>query len=445
MTALARLGPLLIGLGCTSTKGTEVTIEEGADSIDVIGILITPDEVIVPVGTEVRLEATGLSEDRTSINLTDAADWYSGAPSVAKVSNSLEAEGLLSGVDGGVTSVVAVFEGIESAPARVTVTDASLDSLTISPPEVIISDGDHVQLTAEARFSDGVSADASSQVRWITDNGSIATLDSSGRLTAEGEGSTIVHAEWAGVSSESVTVEVLGAGSSGSVDLTIADVYATFDEEAGVVTAWVDVENLGSGTAAGFWIDMWVEPSGTPGFGEWPDGYGECEYVGPNSITTVLVQALASGSGRQELFLVVDSMDDIDENSESNNTVWTETESGGGGSGTPNLVIDYFGGYTDLEDDLSYYWVEVTNETTADAGAFYVDIFHASYIEPVVGSTGDSYTRVTDLGGGQTLLIEFVMEEMCSTCVSWTLVDSFDEVAESDETDNTESADVESF
>jgi hypothetical protein len=37
------------------------------------------------------------------------------------------------------------------------------------------------------------------------------------------------------------------------------------------------------------------------------------------------------------------------------------------------------------------------------------------------------------------------MEEMCSTCVSWTLVDSFDEVAESDETDNTESADVESF
>jgi hypothetical protein len=63
----------------------------------------------------------------------------------------------------------------------------------------------------------------------------------------------------------------------------------------------------------------------------------------------------------------------------------------------------------------------------------------------VVGSTGDSYTRVTDLGGGQTLLIEFVMEEMCSTCVSWTLVDSFDEVAESDETDNTESADVESF
>ena len=84
MNTLLRYGPLLIGLGCAPEKGADGDSGgEGASSIPVIGILITPDEVIVPVGTDVQLEATGLSEDRNAVELTDAADWFSGAPSVA--------------------------------------------------------------------------------------------------------------------------------------------------------------------------------------------------------------------------------------------------------------------------------------------------------------------------------------------------------------------------
>jgi len=415
----------------------------GASSIDVIGILITPDEVIVPVGTDVRLEATGLAADRTAVDLTDAADWYSGAPSVAQVSNSLESEGLLSGIEGGVTTVVAVFEGVESAPARVTVTDAELDSLTISPPSVILAVGEQIQLTAEARFSDGVSADASSQVRWITGDASVVTLDGNGQLNGEGSGTTTVHVEWAGVSSDAIDVEVVGGGATGTVDLTIADVYATVDEGSGVVSVWVDVENLGSGTAAAFWIDVWIDPGSTPGFGDWPDAYGECEYVGPGDFSTVLIQLYTTVTGgSHDLFLVVDSTDDIVETSESNNTKWAETSGGGGGSGTPNLVIDYFGGYSDEEEGVSYYWVDVTNETTSDAGGFYVDVYHDSYSEPEIDSTGDEYLRVNDLGAGQTEFIEFIIEDMCSSCESWTLIDSFDEVDESNEGDNTADTDV---
>lgn len=444
MNLLLRLSPLLFGLGCSPEKeGGSDSGGQGASSIDVIGILITPDEVIVPVGTEVQLEAVGLSEERTAVDLTDAVDWYSGAPSVAQVGNSLESEGLLSGVNGGVTTVVAVFEGIESAPARITVTDAQLDALTVSPPSVIVATGEQIQLTAEARFSDGASADASSQVRWITGDATVATLDGSGQLMGEGPGTTTVHVEWSGISSDPIEVEVLGSGASGEVDLTISDVYAIVDDDAGMISAWVDVENLGSGTAAAFWVDLWVEPDGLPSFGDWPDSYGECEYVGPGSTATVLLQAESAGTGStQELFLVVDSTDEIAETSESNNTMWTETSGSGGGGGTPNLVIAFFGGYSDLEEEVTIYWVDVTNETTADAGSFYVDVYHDSGAEPEIDSTGDEYQRVSDLGAGLTEYLEFSMDELCEYCESWTLIDSFDEVAESNEADNTEMTEI---
>ena len=47
---------------------------------DILGIVVTPDEVIVPVGTTIQLEALGLNTDRQTLDLTDAVDWSSSAP-----------------------------------------------------------------------------------------------------------------------------------------------------------------------------------------------------------------------------------------------------------------------------------------------------------------------------------------------------------------------------
>jgi hypothetical protein len=165
--------------------------------------------------------------------------------------------------------------------------------------------------------------------------------------------------------------------------------------------------------------------------------------VGPGGTTTVLLQALSAGTGStQDLFVVVDSTDEIAETSESNNARWAETSGSGGGGGTPNLMIAFFGGYSDLEEGVTIYWVDVTNETTADAGSFYVDIFHDSGAEPEIDTTGDQYQRVSDLGAGLTEYLEFSMDELCEYCESWTLIDSFDEVAESNEADNTDMTDI---
>jgi hypothetical protein len=61
--------------GLTETKTATEPVEEGSSVVDVLGIVVTPNEVIVPVGSSVQLEALGLNDERETIELTDAVDF----------------------------------------------------------------------------------------------------------------------------------------------------------------------------------------------------------------------------------------------------------------------------------------------------------------------------------------------------------------------------------
>ena len=75
---------------CACGSGLQDTVKVDVEddwtspsSSEYLGILVTPDEVIVPVGSSVQLEALGLKDSRETVDLTDAVDWTSSAPSVA--------------------------------------------------------------------------------------------------------------------------------------------------------------------------------------------------------------------------------------------------------------------------------------------------------------------------------------------------------------------------
>lgn len=439
MYTLKRIALLALAVACQAPSkemATDTARGEGGDSVDVIGILITPGEVIVPVGGTVQLSAIGLNAERQSADLTDVVEWHSGAPSVAEVSNGRDEEGLLYGVAAGTTLVTAGYDSVMSPSGRIVVTDANLSDLTISPPSVVLGVGDTIQLSVEARFSDGAAADASAQVRWITGDASVVTLSASGELTGAGPGETTVAVEWDGVEATpiDVTVTAGGSGGVGSVDLAIADVVATIVDD--YLNIWVEVENQGTATAVGFWIDVFVDPEGTPAYGDWPDTYDECDYVGPGETSTVFLQAFATAESH-DLFVVVDSTDEVFETSESNNTAWAIATAGGegGGDGEPNLVVDYFESW--VEDGGTEYWIDVTNAGLGDASGFYVDVFHDSSAEPEMMTTGTIYQLVAGLSAGETEYLTFFVDEDCGMCVSWLLLDSFEQVIESVETDNT--------
>ena len=409
-----------------------------------LGILVTPDEVIVPVGSSVQLEALGLKDSRETVDLTDAVDWTSSAPSVASVSNGMSEEGTLTGVSAGSTIIVADFDGVESVPSRITVTDASLDRLVISPSSVTVGLWDTVKLSAEATFSDGRSSDASGQVRWITGDGSIVQFGSDGELEGVGIGSTTVSVEWDGVASDPIAVEVVNEVATASTDLYIDWVSGVVDD--GVVEIIVSVHNDSDAPVTGVWVDLFIDPILTPTYGDWPTWYHMIEYIGPGESASVTMSASTAASSH-DFAILIDSLDDVDETNESNNLYEGSTDDGAGSTGggdvepdgKANLIIRYAVAFSG--DDETEYWIDVENVGDALADSFYVDVFHdrAYSDEPVLFEDGDAYHFFDEgLPAGETAYVTVIVDETCSDCGSWLLIDSYDMVDESDESDNTE-------
>lgn len=424
--------------GTTATKPVSVDVEFSS-SVDVLGIVVTPGEVIVPVGSEVQLEALGLNDIRETMDLTDAVVWYTGSPSVASISNELSKEGVLRGLMAGTAQVYADFDGVQSSVSKITVTDADLVRLSITPPSVTLADGDSVQLSAEASFADGTSSNASSQVRWITADGSVAVLSAGGLLEANGIGSTEVMVEWNGVQSEPVDVSVIDEVSSTNADLVFTGIYGGIED--GHVEVTIDVRNDGTNPAGEFWVDLFMDPVFEPTYGDWPDAFYMVDYLGAGE-STVVTFTSPTTNDRHEFAVLLDSLNTVAESNENNNILSSATDEYGGSGdpgpsgGQPNLRFDYVGGYSG--DTETEYWVNVTNDGTVPADGFYIDVFfdRTEDESPSILDDGDGWKFVDGLSVGETIYATIVVEDTCFSCGAWLMLDGFDLNEESDESDN---------
>ena len=441
---------VLLSLTCACGTGpkhseTSVQIEGGEGDPgdgEILGIVLTPDELIVPVGTTVQLEALGLKTDRQTLDLTDAVDWSSSAPSIATISNEMSDEGVLRGVGAGTSVIVADFDGVQSAPSRVTVTEADLVRLSVVQESVTVTLGEAVQLSADATFSDGSISDASSQVRWITGDGTVAQFEDDGALEGISLGSTTVRVEWDGVSSDPVPVEVTDEIASSSGDLYFDWISSSIED--GVFDVVVSIRNDSPTPVSAIWIDLFVDKDFVPTYGDWPDWYHMVEYIEPNESTTVTFSA-STFAERHDYAVLIDSMQAVPETDEDNNLAQGSTDEGAEGTGepvdpggTPNLEISYVGGFSDGE--TTEYWVDVLNSGDAVAERFYIDVWHNRDAddEPELYSDGDDYQLFDDgLLPGDVHFATLTVDAVCDGCGSWAMVDSYDMVTESSESDNT--------
>ena len=437
---------IVFGWVAACSAGTpkgEDTAESFAVRSDIIGIVVVPAEIIVPEGSEVRLQALALNDERESYEITDAVEWMSSSSSVAEISNALEREGTVTGTTSGVTSIHAEFEGIESSPAWVTVTDAELLRLGIAPSSVIVGVGDTVQLSAEATFADGRSSDASSQVRWITDDGSVATMDDDGLLTGVALGDTTIVVEWNGVASDPIPVTVSDDAGEGSVDLTIDSLLGHIHD--GYLEISIDIRNAGEGVAEAFWVDLFVDPIVTPTYGDLPDTYYLVDYLGPGESTNVTF-VTGTPDSYHSFAVLLDSMEEQAESNESNNFGAGDTmgESSVGGSdggttasdGLANLEFVYVGGFS--SETTTEYWVDVKNSGTSPSSDFYVDVFFDGDFEtmPELYDEGTVYEYQVGLAPEEVVYTTLEVPLACDSCGAWVVLDGFDFVEESDEDDN---------
>lgn len=164
----------------TATSGgfsgnTQLTVGPAAlQSIKVTGKLTA-----LPAGYKVQYTATGTYSDASTQDLSSSVSWLTLNSAVATVSNDSGSKGVVTTVALGSTSVVASL-GSVSGNAGVTVNNATLSSIAVTPSNPSIAGSSSVQLTATATFSDGGKLDITTQATWASSNTSAVTVNQSG-------------------------------------------------------------------------------------------------------------------------------------------------------------------------------------------------------------------------------------------------------------------------
>ena len=147
----------------------------------------------VPFGVSIPFAATGTFSDGSKQSLTTSATWASSPSAVATVSNANLQQGVATGVTPGQAAITAVFAG-QVGSATLTVTNATIMSITVTPTNSSAPPGTPVTFTATGKFSDGTVQNLTTQVAWSSSNATVATISPNGQVSTANVGVTMITA-----------------------------------------------------------------------------------------------------------------------------------------------------------------------------------------------------------------------------------------------------------
>ena len=181
------------------TTNIVATFESTSDSTsltvnasDLKSISIAPANGSIAPGTIVSFTATGTFDNGSTLNLTGQVTWSTSDASIAKLLGVGEAEGIAPGA----VTITATL-GSESDSVPLTVTNATIQSITLTPYAQTIPTGWHQVFTATGVFSDSSSQNISGVVQWSSDNPSVATVNSNyGTVYAASQGTANIKASF---------------------------------------------------------------------------------------------------------------------------------------------------------------------------------------------------------------------------------------------------------
>ena len=161
-------------------------------------ISITPTDINIANGSSLQLVASGVSADNSAQNLTHQVTWSTTSTNI-KIDNN----GLVSALQVGSGTVKATLLGI-SKEISINVNAATLESISISPDELIISETLSTQLTATGLFSDESTQDITQEVLWESSNQTSLHVSNSssdiGLASALSVGESVITASIDGIS-----------------------------------------------------------------------------------------------------------------------------------------------------------------------------------------------------------------------------------------------------
>jgi len=410
-----------------------------------IGIGVGPQHPTVTLGESLQFTATGFYNDQTTRDITDTVEWYSDNPSVLEVSNSLDSEGSGTTLSSGQSQVSAEFYGLSSPAVRVSVIQASVDDLALSPASVILHQGQRVQLQAQASFSDGSHGNVSGSVVWMTDTPSVATVNSSGEAKAEGLGTAQISGLYQAGLKEFESNPTLVTVVDGDVVIDDADlriIGLSASSSGDTVSYSVQVKNSGGTPASGIWVDVWLNrtaaPPNPPTSG---DGHQMIDLLAPGETQSVAIDLVGISPGNYQSWIMVDSFDSSFEgNLGENNNLWgPESVSVSGGSGPigPDLSITYLQAFVQSAQGQVLYIIDVSNTGDEIAESFSVGVYANPSFPPVAPSTADEDLPIPNLGPGDTAYLSVIVRDVPSDYwQSYVLADRGGAVGEPNENNN---------
>jgi hypothetical protein len=174
---------------------------------------VSPRPVSLPAGIGQQFVATGVYSDGSHRTVTQDVTWSSSDTDTFLISDAVGSKGIGAGVKTGSVTVTARL-GAVSGLGEVTVNEAVLQSLTLTPTNGSLPRGLELDFRAEGRFSDGRTRDMSDQVVWDSSASAVAEVSnlpgSTGRVRALQLGDTTISASLLGVS-QSTTLTVTAA------------------------------------------------------------------------------------------------------------------------------------------------------------------------------------------------------------------------------------------
>jgi hypothetical protein len=171
-----------------------------------VSIAVTPANPSIALGTKQQFAAIGTYTDGSTQDLTTSASWSSSVVGIAMINSSGQATSEAIG-----TTTISATSGSMSGSTILTVTQAALHSIAVTPAIPSVPAGETQQFTATGTFTDGTIQDITNTVSWSSSDLTVATVSmtspTSGLAQALAVGTT--------------TIAASAAGTSGSTTLTV--------------------------------------------------------------------------------------------------------------------------------------------------------------------------------------------------------------------------------
>jgi uncharacterized protein YjdB len=198
----------------TATSGTiSGTASVTVTNATISSIAVTPANSTMPIGAMKQFTAVATLSDSTTQDVSLSALWSSSMAAAATISN----QGLANSVANGTTTISATV-GAVSGSTALTVTTATLASITVNPSTAHISVHTYIRFTATGHYSDGSVVNNLPGVSWKSTKPQLASIRGTGIARGKRLGTVTIKATLVGITGTATLV--VGNGTLVSTAIT---------------------------------------------------------------------------------------------------------------------------------------------------------------------------------------------------------------------------------